>query len=102
MGTEGGLNFGGIDVLTPGHDQVVSAVDYVEIAVRVEIACIAGVQPAIPDRLRGSIRPPPVAGRDICAPDDDLAIFIGAAYRAVFTLDANFDWQQRLPGRAGA
>ena len=43
------LDFGRIDVLAAGDDHVLHAVVDVEVAVRVEIAGVAGVEPAVAD-----------------------------------------------------
>src|SRR5437870_1493767 len=43
---QGGLDFGRINVLASRDDQVIPAIEYVQIAVRVEIAQVACMQPA--------------------------------------------------------
>ncbi len=46
-----GFDLGGVDVLAAADDDVLQAVDDVEVAVGVETAEVAGVEPAVGERL---------------------------------------------------
>src|SRR5439155_14709203 len=66
------LELGGVDVLAAGDDHVLDPVADVEEAVRVDVAGVTGVEPAIPHHDRGVLGPPPVAGHEAASPVDDL------------------------------
>src|SRR5512132_2016048 len=61
------------DVEAAPNDQVLLAVDDVDVPVVVEAAQVAGVEPAVPDRLRRQLRRAPVAEHDRARTDADLA-----------------------------
>src|SRR5439155_16413052 len=48
---QGALDLGGVDVLAPADDDVLDAVDHVEPAALVEATEVAGVEPAVAERL---------------------------------------------------
>ena len=73
MGRDEVLDLGRIDVLAARDDQVVLAVDDVDVAVLVPASHVAGVQPAAPERPFGGVGPVPVAAHDAVAADQDLA-----------------------------
>ena len=70
------LEVGRADVLAAGgDDQLLLAVDDPEVAVVVELADVAGVQPAVVvERLGGLLRLVEVAEEDVAAPADHLAV----------------------------
>ena len=55
------LDFAAVDVLAARDDHVLLAVDEVQVALVVDVADVAGVHPAVAQRLRGRIRVVPVA-----------------------------------------
>ena len=73
---ERGLEVGGLIVLAAGgDDQLLLAVDDAEVAVVVDLADVAGVQPAVlVERLGGLLRVVEVALEDVAAPADHLAV----------------------------
>ena len=70
------LEVGGADVLAAGRDdQLLLAVDDAQVAVVVELADVAGVQPAVGvERLGGLLRVVEVADEDVAAAADHLAV----------------------------
>src|SRR3546814_1993322 len=63
------------DVVAAGeHDDVLLAVGYLQVAVFVQLADVAGVQPAVPDCLIGGFLVVPVAGHHAFAAHQDLAV----------------------------
>ena len=74
VGIERGLDLGRIDVLAARDDHVLEAVDDVEDADLVHVAEVAGVQPAIAQRLRGQLGLVPVAFHHQRPAHDDLAV----------------------------
>ncbi len=77
MGVEDVLDLLRVDVLTTADDHVLDPVDEDEVAVGVEVADVAGVQPAILEgagRLFGLVE---VAAHDVGAADDHLALPFG-------------------------
>ena len=67
------LDFARVDVEAAADDHVLLAVGDVEVAVGVEVADVAGVQPAVDDRLRGLVRRLVVALHHEVAAHADLA-----------------------------
>ena len=72
-GVEGRLDLLRVDVLAAADDHVLDAVDDPQVAVLVEDADVAGVQPAVGDRLDGVGGPVEIAAHDVGAADDHLA-----------------------------
>lgn len=64
VGEQGGLDLGGIDIFAAGDDQVVAAVEDVEVAFGIEVADVAGGEPAIVDGGGGSVGTMVIAGGD--------------------------------------
>src|SRR6185312_3813680 len=64
MCQEYAFDFGGIDILAAGDDQIRAAIEDVKIAVCVEIAQISGTEPAILQCLSRCVRPIGVTWRD--------------------------------------
>src|SRR5512132_1449429 len=83
------------DVEAAPDDQVLLAVDDVDVPVVVEAAQVAGVEPAVPDRLRRQLRRAPVAEHDRAGTDADLADLAVAG-------DAHLDAGGRLADGAEA
>src|SRR6185437_638820 len=67
------LDLARVDVVAAADDQLLLAVHDVEVAVLIDAAHVAGVQPAVDDRLGRRLRPLPVALHHVVAADDDLA-----------------------------
>src|SRR5579872_7486103 len=67
------LDLARVDVVAAADDQVLLAVHDVEVAVLVDPGQVAGVEPAVADRLGGGLGPLPVALHDVRPADDDLA-----------------------------
>src|SRR5260370_33128252 len=65
------------DLVAAGDDDVLDAVDEKEITVGIEIADIAGMQPAIDENLRRLLVLAPVAGHDLRTANADLAALAG-------------------------
>src|SRR5262249_21009554 len=89
------------DVIAAGeYDNVLLAIGDDDVAIFVEDSDVAGVEPAIPDRLRRCLRIAPVAFHHAFAPDQDLAIL------SDIHLDPVERWTHRLQldarGRVGA
>ena len=70
-----------MDVLAARDDHVVEPAVDPEVAVLVEVAGVAGVVPAVADRLRVGVGPVPVAGERLVAREvrADLAVLARAA-----------------------
>ena len=67
------LDLARVDVVAAADDQVLLAVDDVEVAVLVGAGHVAAVEPAAAHRLRGRLGLLPVALHDVVAADQDLA-----------------------------
>jgi hypothetical protein len=67
------LDLPGVDVVAAPDDQVLLAVHDVEIALGVDPAHVAAVEPAVADRLGGGLGPLPVALHHVRPLDHDLA-----------------------------
>src|SRR4051812_49888777 len=61
VAVEGALDLGRVDLETRDVDHILEPIDYIEIAFVVGHANIAGMEPAVADRLAGSVGPVPVA-----------------------------------------
>lgn len=68
------LDLLGVDVLAATNDHVFRSPDECQIAVRVEMADVTGVQPAIDDDARRFLRTSEVAAHDVGASHDDLTV----------------------------
>ena len=95
------LDLARIDVVTAADDHVLLAVDDEEVAVLVDLAHVAGVQPAVADRLGGRVLALPVALHHVVAPDHDLADLALRDLVAVVVDDLHLDALDRSPDRAG-
>src|SRR5258708_2520518 len=67
------FDIAGVHVQPAADDHVLLAVDDIEVAVGVHAADVAGVQPAVANRLGGDVRHPVVALHDIGATNADFA-----------------------------
>ena len=67
------LDLDAVDVLAAAVDHVLLAVDDLDEAVVVDAGQVAGVQPAVDERLGGLLGLVPVAGDDVLAADQQLA-----------------------------
>ena len=67
------LDLARVDVVAAADDQLLLAVDDEEVAVLVDLAHVAAVEPAVDDGLLGRLLAVPVALHDVVALDDDLA-----------------------------
>src|SRR3954462_13629221 len=67
------LDLARVDVVAAADDQLLLAVDDEEVAVLVDLAHVAGVEPAVDDPLVGFLGLVPVALHDVVALDGDLA-----------------------------
>src|SRR6478736_7932299 len=81
MGVEDVLDLLRVDVLPAPDDQVLDPVDQGEVAVVVEPADVAGVQPSAAQRLGRLLPPAEVAAHDVRAADDHLAGLPGRQQR---------------------
>src|SRR5690606_24091784 len=99
-GGQNGLDLLGIDVLPTADDHVLDPVHDGEIAVFVETADIAGVQPAVDDGLGGFLRPVQIAAHHRRSGDDDLTVLAGRQERTVGAHDP--DLLSRQCGADGA
>jgi hypothetical protein len=68
------LDFPGVDVLSAADDHVFRSPDEGQVAVFVDVADVAGVQPAVDDDSGRFVRTPEIAAHDIGAGDDDLTV----------------------------
>jgi PAS domain S-box-containing protein len=100
VGVKNVLDFLGVDVLPAPDDQVLDPVDQGEVAVVVEPADIARVQPATAQYLSGFLWPAQVAAHDIGSADDDLARLPGGQKLACRVDHADLDARQRQPDAA--
>ena len=64
VGDEAVLDLDAVDVLAAADDHVLLAVGDEEVAVGVDLADVAGVEPAVADRLGGRLGLAPVAGHE--------------------------------------
>ena len=71
------LDLGRVDVLAAGDEHVLRAALDGEEALVVLDGEVAGLQPAVADRLGGCLGPAPVAGGDVRAADQQLAGLVG-------------------------
>ena len=96
------LDLGRIDVLAAGDQHVLGAVDDRDEAVGVDRGDVAGVQPAVDDRLGGRLGPVPVAEHHVGPRHQDLAVLARIAVGAVLADDAHVGVEERPAGRSGA
>ena len=68
------LDLGGIDVLAAGDDHVLRPAHDPVVALLVAGGHVAGQQPPVGERGLGRLEIAPVAGEDVRAPDDELAL----------------------------
>src|SRR5215203_4118189 len=87
------------DVEPAADDQILPAVDDVEVAVRVDIAEVSGVQPPVAHRLRRQRRVAPVALHHRRGAAADLADLARRDVLSVVTLDEDLDSGNRQPDR---
>ena len=96
---QGVLDLGGRDVLAAADDGVVGAALAEQVALDVEPAAVAGVQPAVGVGLGVGAD---VLAADLVAADLDLAGLVGAEVVAAVVDDADLDAGQRLADRRQA
>ena len=96
------LDFLGVDVLSAADDHVLGPPDQRQVAVGVEVADVAGVQPAVDDDAGGFVGAAQIAAHDVGAGDDDLAIHPGRHLGAGVVDDADLLTRKRDPHRAGS
>src|SRR6266487_1737039 len=94
------LDVPGEDVEPAADDQVLLAVDHPQVAVLVEVADVAGMQPAAAQRLRGRLRRVPVAEHHAGGAAADLAALAEGDLAVVLVQDADLIARQREPDRA--
>src|SRR5574341_2685429 len=73
MLVEGILDLGRVNHLAAAQDDILLSVDDVEVPLALYRCQIAGVNPAVAERLGGGLRQPPVSRRDTARSGDDLA-----------------------------
>ena len=101
MGEQHFLDLARIDVGAAGDDQVLGAVLEVEIALLVEDADVAGMQPAAAQRGRARLRVLPIARHDHAAAEDLAGL--ARRHRLVLRIrDHHLDAGIRLAGRGQA
>src|SRR5207342_3881358 len=82
-------------------DHVLQAVDDVVVAVGIALSDVAGVEPAIADRLRGRLGTAPVALHDVVPAHHDLAGVVVAEQLAVVAHDPDLGTHDRHADAAG-
>ena len=88
----GVLDFGRIDIFTPGNDHVLGPIDDKEIAIIIGPGHVATGVPTVTHKGLGRLfRTVPVAHHDVRAPHMDLARFTGIATSAVGPADLDFN-----------
>ena len=100
MGQQHVLDVARIDVEAAANDEVLDAVNDVEVAVVIEVADVAGVQPAVTHRRRGRLRTVPVAGHEHRSADADLAVLAGRQPGPVGSHDSHLHPLDRRAHRA--
>ena len=94
------LDLDRVDVLAAGDDHVLLAVDERDVAVVVDLAEVAGVEPAAAERVGRRRRQHPVAGEDVLAAHEQLADLADGDVAVVVVDEAGLDVQQRAADRA--
>ncbi len=94
------LDLDRVDVLAAGDDHVLLAVDERDVAVLVDLAEVAGVEPAAAERLGRRLRQHPVPGEDVLAAHEQLADLAHGDVAVVGVDEARLDVQQRAADRA--
>ena len=96
------LDFLRIDVEAAGDDEVLRAADDAQIAVRQQLAHVAGAEVAVGGELLARLlRHAPVAGEDVRPLDLDAADLAGRAAASVVVDDAHRHAGKRRPDGAG-
>src|SRR5579875_2864906 len=95
------LDLARVDVVAAADDELLLAVDDEEVAVLVDPAHVAGVQPAVDDGLRRGLRPLPVAAHHVVALDHDLADLADGHLGTVVVDDLHLYAGDRGADRAG-
>ncbi len=93
------LDLGGVHVEAAGDDHVLGAVHDEQVVLPVEVADVAGVEPAEPEGLHGGLRILVVAGHDQGAAGHDLAALPGAEQAAAVVHDGDLHERRGPPGR---
>ena len=70
---QNGLHLRAVHVLATTDHDVLEPVDHVDEALVVDVPQVAGVEPAVPERLGRGLGPVPVAASDAGAPEAELA-----------------------------
>ncbi|CAB4921133.1 unannotated protein [freshwater metagenome] len=84
------FDLAGVDVYAGANDHVVLAIDQEEVALFVQVANVAGVQPTVNDRLLGRFGTVPVALHQHLTARYNLAGLTGAKEVALFIHDGDF------------
>ena len=100
MGVHDAFDLSRVDVLAAADDHVLEPPDDRIAAVGVADRQIAGVEPAVDDRLGGRFGVVPVAGGDVPAPDDQLARFAGIGLGSIRADGFDVDVKERVADRA--
>src|SRR3954447_16026392 len=90
------LHFAGIDVEPARDHHVLLSISQVEEVLVVETADVAGVQPPVPQRLRGQLRLPPVTVHDERSAYADLPHLARRNRLVVLVEDGHIDRRMRL------
>src|SRR5262245_60201030 len=98
------LNFRRIDVFTAANDELLTAPDNAEVAVRAAAGEVARVEPAVAvDDAGGGFRVLVVAGHHAMAADTKLSrLAIGNFHTSCRINDANLESRERMPHRPHA
>ena len=94
------LDLDRVDVLAAGDDHVLLAVDERDVAVLVDLAEVAGVEPAAAERVGRRPGQHPVAGEDVLAAHEQLADVADRDVPVVGVDQAGLDVLQRAADRA--
>ena len=102
MGGDDLFDFARPDLEAAGLDEVLLAVDEEEVAVVVEVADVAGEDPAVAEHVGGLFGALPIAIHDLGGADDDLAGGVGRLVQqaGLQVDDAQVDIGQGQPGGA--
>src|SRR5215475_9322917 len=96
------LHLAWVHVVATGDQHVVLAINEVKKAVMIHVADIAGVQPAIAERLRGRLWPIPVMGHRLWPATDDFAMLARRQRSILFVENGDFCNGEGTPARTYA
>ena len=94
-----GLHLGRIDVFATSDDEVVATVEHGQVAVRIDPADVARVEPSVDDCACARLRLPRIAGHHDRATHENLARAV-LAHLTVRRGDAQFIGVEHTPGRS--